>query len=150
MRRNAIVFHLAPIANIGQHEPLPLTTESRAPLEALRKVAYEAFRNTQIPSARTAAVIYRARSQAVKTYVITRANGACECCGKPAPFKDTHGEPYLEPHHTHRLADGGPDSPAWVGAICPNCHREIHYGLKGQELNAKLQTYLNHVEAHHV
>jgi hypothetical protein len=34
----------------------------------------------------------------------------------------------LEPHHIRRLGDGGPDDPRFMGAVCPNCHREIHHG----------------------
>ncbi|MFC1652495.1 HNH endonuclease [Planctomycetota bacterium] len=35
---------------------------------------------------------------------------------------------FLEVHHLFRLADDGPDIPDNVAAICPNCHRELHYG----------------------
>ena len=38
----------------------------------------------------------------------------------------TDGSPYLEPHHITRLADNGPDHPAKVIALCPNCHRKAH------------------------
>jgi hypothetical protein len=61
----------------------------------------------------------------VKAYVLRRANGCCEACGEEAPFVRKDGTPYLEPHHTRRVADGGPDHPAWVAAICPTCHRQI-------------------------
>jgi 5-methylcytosine-specific restriction protein A len=53
----------------------------------------------------------------------------------------------LEPHHTTRLADGGPDDPAFVGAICPNCHREIHHGKAGKDLNQKLAATVADLEA---
>ena len=36
--------------------------------------------------------------------------------------------------------------PCWVGAICPNCHREIHYGKRGQALNRQLEHYLKNLE----
>lgn len=75
------------------------------------------------------------RSEAVKVYVLRRADGTCEGCGKAAPFKNPRGRPYLEPHHIHRLADGGPDLPAHVAALCPNCHRRVHYGLDGEVYN---------------
>ena len=65
---------------------------------------------------------------------------------EPAPFKRSNGEPYLEPHHTRRLADGGPDHPRWVGAICPACHREIHHGQKGRTKNEDLQRKLTLIE----
>jgi 5-methylcytosine-specific restriction protein A len=89
---------------------------------------------------------YRERSAAVRTYVLARAKGVCECCDREAPFKLHDGSPYLEPHHTKRLADGGPDNPRWVGAICPNCHREVHHGENGKALNDRLQARLGQLE----
>lgn len=46
--------------------------------------------------------------------------------------------PYLEPHHILRLADEGPDHPDTIAALCPNCHREIHYGLNGEAISSEL------------
>lgn len=87
------------------------------------------------------------RSEDVKKYVLKRANGICEACEQPAPFKKRNGDPYLEPHHTKRLADEGPDHPQWVGAICPTCHRRIHSGVDGKEVNKKLMVKLELKEA---
>ena len=56
------------------------------------------------------------------------------------------GTLYLEPHHTRRLSDGGPDHPRWVGALCPNCHREIHHGADGVRKNKRLQQSLGKLE----
>jgi 5-methylcytosine-specific restriction protein A len=74
----------------------------------------------------------------VREYVLRRSEGTCEACGGKAPFRRIDGTPYLEPHHSRRLSDGGPDHPRWVGAVCPNCHREIHYGVHGEEKNRRL------------
>lgn len=89
------------------------------------------------------------RSRAVRDYVLLRANGKCELCLLPAPFLRTDGTPYLEPHHTTRVSDGGPDHPMHVGAICPSCHREIHFGQNGAERNAELQVRLREIEMNH-
>jgi hypothetical protein len=43
-------------------------------------------------------------------------------------------------------ASGGPDDPAWVGAICPTCHREIHHGQNSAALNEKPQQRLIEIE----
>jgi len=43
-----------------------------------------------------------------------RAKGRCEGCGAPAPFRGVDGQPFLETHHTTRLADDGPDHPRKV------------------------------------
>lgn len=87
------------------------------------------------------------RSRAVKDYVLMRASGICESCQKPAPFQRVNGTPYLEPHHTTRVSDGGADHPQFVGAICPACHREIHYGQDGHQKNVALQDFILSREA---
>jgi hypothetical protein len=68
----------------------------------------------------------------------SRAQGNCECCGDPAPFRDGSGRPFLEVHHIPRMIDGGPDRLDSLAAVCPNCHRESHHGQKRDQLNEKL------------
>jgi 5-methylcytosine-specific restriction protein A len=63
-----------------------------------------------------------------------------------APFERPNGTPYLEPHHIRRIADGGPDHPRWVAGICPNCHREIHHGKNGDQLNEGLADSIGKLE----
>lgn len=76
----------------------------------------------------TTAWAYR-RNQDVVAQVLVRAQGKCECCGKDAPFlRASNGRPYLEVHHAVPLASGGPDTVENAEALCPNCHREKHYG----------------------
>ena len=87
-------------------------------------------------------VLTRQRSEAVKVFVQRRANGLCEACKKEAPFKTKENRPYLEPHHILRIADGGPDNPHWVAALCPNCHKQVHYGKDGDYMNGLLLDYL--------
>ncbi|WP_250452543.1 HNH endonuclease signature motif containing protein [Caballeronia sp. ATUFL_M2_KS44] len=69
------------------------------------------------------------RSPYVIAEVLLRANGICESCGAPAPFVRKDGSPYLEVHHVTRLADGGVDEVSNAIAVCPNCHRERHFGV---------------------
>lgn len=69
------------------------------------------------------------RNPDVIAEVLERANGKCEICGRPAPFnRKKDGSPYLEVHHKVQLAAGGDDSVENALAVCPNCHREQHYG----------------------
>jgi 5-methylcytosine-specific restriction protein A len=69
------------------------------------------------------------RNAAVVAEVLRRANGLCENCCQPAPFKrSSDGRPFLEVHHRKRLADDGEDTVGNAMAVCPNCHREMHYG----------------------
>jgi hypothetical protein len=69
------------------------------------------------------------RNPDVVAEVLFSAGGICEVCKKPAPFKRADSDiPYLEVHHRTRLADGGSDTIENAIAVCPNCHREAHYG----------------------
>ena len=70
-----------------------------------------------------------ARNPTVVAEALYKANGICEACHQPAPFiKKSNGEPYLEVHHIKPLSEGGEDSLENVQAICPNCHRKMHFG----------------------
>jgi 5-methylcytosine-specific restriction protein A len=79
-------------------------------------------------------------------YVQRRADGKCEGCLAPAPFKTKKRRPYLEPHHTTRLSDGGPDHPRHVIALCPTCHRRVHHGEDGDDYNDALKATLRAIE----
>ena len=62
-----------------------------------------------------------------------------------APFQTKSG-PYLECHHVHRLADGGPDHPENVVALCPNCHRRAHFSNDAQAYNETLKKVAHEAE----
>jgi 5-methylcytosine-specific restriction protein A len=96
-----------------------------ANLEELRRIAVSKSRSTV--GRRRGSVTTRMRAIAIKNYALRRAAGRCEFCGADAPFRTKDGEPYLESHHITRLADDGPDHPAHVIGVCPNCHRRAHY-----------------------
>lgn len=67
-----------------------------------------------------------ARDPAVKAWVLIAADGNCEGCNSPAPFRNSYGTPFLEVHHMLPLADDGPDTVQNCVALCPNCHRRCH------------------------
>jgi predicted HNH restriction endonuclease len=46
-----------------------------------------------------------------------------------------NGEPYLEVHHIKGLAEGGPDHPLNVAAVCLNCHTRVTHGSDAAEYN---------------
>jgi len=69
------------------------------------------------------------RNADVVAEVLYRAKGTCEACFNLAPFqRKKDGSHYLEVHHRLQLAKGGLDTVSNAIALCPNCHREAHYG----------------------
>ena len=75
------------------------------------------------------------RNADVITEVLKRAGKNCERCKKEAPFiRRKDNTPYLEVHHKKLLSQGGDDTVENAIALCPNCHRELHYGA-GHENN---------------
>lgn len=77
------------------------------------------------------------RSPTVAAYVLQRAEGLCELCGR-ASFTTDYGAVFLEVHHVIQLSQGGPDTPWNTVALCPGCHRELHYGASRIRLKAQL------------
>lgn len=111
-----------------------------ASLDELRAVAMMSQCKSVTPQVHK--TIFRARSSAIRLYVLARTQGLCEGCGSNAPFVTPDGSPYLEAHHVNRLADEGPDHPNKVIALCPNCHSKVHHGLNGKAFNQKLRKRL--------
>ena len=70
---------------------------------------------------------------------IIRSKGKCEMplCGN-ALFTRVDGDPYLEVHHVVPLGEGGEDTYANVAALCPHCHRELHFGKLKSDRRAVL------------
>ncbi|WP_157381328.1 HNH endonuclease [Burkholderia ubonensis] len=69
------------------------------------------------------------RDPNVIALALRRAQGHCQECDEAAPFiRKKDGTPYLEVHHRVPLAQGGDDSPENAVALCPNCHRRMHFG----------------------
>lgn len=76
------------------------------------------------------------RNPAVRTAVLARSGQQCESCGEPGFLMDD-GRRFLETHHIIPLAEGGPDIESNMIAICPNEHREAHYGVSADDLRRK-------------
>jgi 5-methylcytosine-specific restriction protein A len=138
-QRRVIVFELVPSESLDP-ERTPGTTAERAlrglDVKSLRQKALADATPAGTPKKRLAQAWER--SVAIRLYVLKRANGQCEACGSAAPFATPDDQPYLEAHHILRLSDGGPDHPESVAAVCPNCHREAHYGKGASDLNNDL------------
>lgn len=74
------------------------------------------------------------RDPKVVAWVLKNSDGICESCNEPAPFSKPDGDFYLEVHHLRRLADGGSDTITNAVAVCPNCHRRLHYANDRDEV----------------
>lgn len=95
------------------------------------------------PQKSTGVTPYYQRDPKVKAWVLNQAKGICEACRAPAPFLAADGFPYLEVHHLIPLADGGADTITNAVALCPNCHRKIHYGIDRETMTQRLRRSLN-------
>jgi 5-methylcytosine-specific restriction enzyme A len=145
--RQSIVFNLVPASDLHEDTAPSGDEDDGTPdLQTLRRRALEAVSTPpQADRATSKRNVYE-RSRDIRAYVLARASGHCEACSRPAPFVTISGTPYLEPHHIRRLGDGGPDDPRFMGAVCPNCHREIHHGSDGASINERLQTAISRKE----
>lgn len=86
------------------------------------------------------------RDPKVQAFVRQEAAGKCELCREPAPFVDGDGFPFLEVHHVVALADQGPDKVENAAALCPNCHRHLHYGQDRAEVRARLYSQVSRLQ----
>ncbi len=117
-----------------------------ANIDELRIIALHVARR-RVPAKPGTALFRRTGSAAIRRYVLERAKGRCQGCGNAAPFRGTDGQPFLEAHHTTRLADDGPDHPRKVIGICPNCHKKAHLAEDAKSFNRSLIRKLQILEA---
>ncbi|CAK1712939.1 5-methylcytosine-specific restriction enzyme A [Vibrio crassostreae] len=103
----------------GQQSPSDFLT-----LAQLRKRARS---NVNIATKTTTQTIeVRERCENVKAIALKHADGTCQLCKHPAPFKKPNGKPFLEVHHIKWLSKDGSDSEENVIGLCPNCHKRMH------------------------
>lgn len=112
--------------------------ESVAAILARPKLLTTRPKGQEQPATQMMQVIQYARDPRVVAYVLNRAQGVCEACDSPAPFNRADGTPYLEAHHILPLAEGGPDTVENCAALCPNCHRAMHFAENKTEWLSKL------------
>lgn len=104
----------------------------------LKRPLAESVEGTVSPEKRNQSVGRYLRDPKVGAFVLFRADGHCELCLKPAPFERQNGQAFLEVHHVKHLADGGSDRITNTVAVCPNCHRALHYANNANVLKEKL------------
>lgn len=135
--RRAIVFDLVPVDAADGADEADVPTPSDG-LANLQRLALEAAGPARQVAGKEAVKSYYARSRRVRQDVLARAGGVCDSCDEPAPFATKAGAAYLGPHHIRRQTDQGPDDLRQMGAVCPNCHREMHHGKDGDDRNQML------------
>jgi 5-methylcytosine-specific restriction enzyme A len=86
------------------------------------------------------------RDPKVVAWVMMNSDGICESCNEPAPFSKSDGDFYLEVHHLRRLADNGSDTITNAVAVCPNCHRRLHYANDRDEVLTNLYRRIGRLE----
>ena len=92
------------------------------------------------PLARQGASRVYLRDPLVGAIARKRASFSCEApgCGNSS-FVNGDGVRYVEVHHIHTLAEGGPDIAENVACLCPIHHREAHHGADAAKLLADLK-----------
>ena len=110
---------------IPDSEEKQIEQASVMPMEQLRIVA--TMREKATPEKRESSMIQYKRDNYISELAKREAKGICQLCGKEAPFNTMDGKPYLESHHIVWLSEGGSDTIDNTVAVCPNCHRKLHY-----------------------
>lgn len=126
----------------GAFDPSPSNEQDLADLFS------KATENPKAENAISRLQIQRSRAHFVKSFTLARADDRCDLCGKTT-FKMKNGHYFLECHHLVFLANNGLDSIINTVALCPNCHRMMHLGLKqerDESFEALLQIVYHYVQ----
>lgn len=141
--RESAVGAAAALANghTNTSPPEPATLETAVPPTALAApslvfVDQYTIGTDQVSRKELSGQAYE-RSRLVRDAALARAAGVCQLCGQPG-FQTAAGTVFLETHHVVPLSEGGADRLDNVVAICPNEHREAHYGRDAKQIRAKL------------
>lgn len=91
------------------------------------------------PSTKYCTIKRHNRIPTVSATAKLRADFKCEVYGcNYTSFIGLYNIPYVEVHHIKRLADGGEDTLKNIACLCPNHHREIHFGENKEKLQDML------------
>jgi 5-methylcytosine-specific restriction protein A len=100
-----------------------------------------------LPDRATAITQFIKRDNKVRSYVIRRSKGKCEQCGILG-FPKVNGGYYVETHHVFALCKSGSDTVNNVIALCPQHHREAHYGVNAESLELEFVEKLKKLNRH--
>ena len=123
-------------------EPEKVAAEVRRLSQKPLEVLMASYQNApKLPTKRKkASVSTYSRSPLVAAITLKRASWQCEVerCTSPI-LEGNDGNPLVEVHHLHRLADGGSDEIINTVCVCPNHHRALHHGKLAGELRERLE-----------
>ena len=129
---------LEPTRELQEQRLEQAVEEAKADLDVLEARIRANLRLSKSRSGTTTTTVFN-RDPNIIAYAKGRAGYRCEVPGCAVPvFLKPDGEPYVEVHHIHMLADGGEDTIDNVACLCPTHHREIHFGIRRSELEAAL------------
>ena len=126
---------------IGRHEenlPIPQIEFEEQVSKLRREKNLPTPQGNAVPNKQIRETTSFSRDPKVVAWVLKNSNGVCESCDELAPFTKPDGDFYLEVHHLQRLADNGTDTTSNAVAVCPNCHRRLHYANNRDEVLANL------------
>jgi 5-methylcytosine-specific restriction endonuclease McrA len=128
------------LAQVPVHEAVVEEVARRSPRDT---VFAQAARATGPAERRTVTRDDFVRNPYVVAAALLRAEERCEMPGCTRDlFVRDDGSRYLEVHHIVPLGEGGNDSLNNAAALCPACHREMHYGVLRNQHRA---TVLSHI-----
>lgn len=80
------------------------------------------------------------RDPAIIAFAHRRSKYKCEMLKcKYVGFNKDSGGQFIEAHHIKPLSEGGEDSISNIAALCPTCHRKMHYSNERDELSKELK-----------
>jgi len=127
-RLRELGFYVVPSAKIPVIElELEVSKASKDRDARLKRLLNKA---NQVPRLKVVTQVEFMRDPDVVAEALYLAQGRCQICCKPAPFlKRNSNDPFLEVHHKTPLSEGGTDTVDNAVALCPNCHRQEHFGI---------------------
>jgi hypothetical protein len=108
------------------------------------KIIAKAKLNTGPPPKRTRQINDFIRDPYIVAAALARAKDQCEMPNcKSLLFQRDNGQSYLEVHHIVPLGEGGDDTLINAAALCPSCHRELHFGKLRLKKRAELKSVID-------
>ena len=89
-----------------------------------------------VPNKASTVVAFYQRDPKVRKKILQMADGKCEYCGVEGFLKPDSNR-YLETHHIIALSNEGKDKITNVIALCPEHHKEAHFGVNSEKLEIR-------------